>query len=183
MNFEPLEKIANAVLYEGFLLYPYRKSSVKNQQRWHFGTVGPAAAADANVMQTECLVEGDAATAIDLKVRFLQQEIEREIELSSIRFDSEGDRRMFSFPPIQGKLEVTSSRVSKTVFRLQVRIENASEGSGIDHSMASTHTLLGVGGGAFLSLLDPPEEYRVAAAACRNIGTWPVLAGREGDET
>ena len=43
MNFEPLEKIANAVLYEGFLLYPYRKSSVKNQQRWHFGTLGPVA--------------------------------------------------------------------------------------------------------------------------------------------
>ena len=29
MNFEPVEKIANAVLYEGFLLYPYRRSSVK----------------------------------------------------------------------------------------------------------------------------------------------------------
>ena len=41
MNWEPIEKIANAVLYEGFLLYPYRKSSVKNQQRWHFGTLGP----------------------------------------------------------------------------------------------------------------------------------------------
>ena len=41
MNFEPLEKIANAVLYEGFLLYPYRKSAEKNRQRWHFGTLGP----------------------------------------------------------------------------------------------------------------------------------------------
>ena len=46
MNFESVEKIANAVLYEGFLLYPYRKSSVKNQQRWHFGTLGPKGDAD-----------------------------------------------------------------------------------------------------------------------------------------
>ena len=49
--------------------------------------------------------------------------------------------------------------------------------------MLSTHTLLGVREGAFLSLLDPPEEYRAAAAACRNIGTWPVLAGREGERS
>jgi hypothetical protein len=47
--------------------------------------------------------------------------------------------------------------------------------------MLSTHTLLGVHGGEFISLLDPPENCRAAAAACRNIGTWPVLAGSEGD--
>src|SRR6476661_2123045 len=52
MNFEPLEKIANAVLYEGFLLYPYRKSAVKNQQRWHFGTIGAPGGADPVLMQT-----------------------------------------------------------------------------------------------------------------------------------
>ncbi len=42
MNSEAIEKIANAVLYEGFMLYPYRNSSVKNQQRWHFGVLYPA---------------------------------------------------------------------------------------------------------------------------------------------
>src|SRR5207302_2378145 len=45
----------------------------------------------------------------------------------------------------------------------------------------STHTLLGVRTGEFISLLDPPEVCREAAAACRNIGTWPVLVGEEGD--
>jgi hypothetical protein len=49
--------------------------------------------------------------------------------------------------------------------------------------MLSCHTLLGVQNGAFVSLLDPPEAFRAAAAACRNIGTWPVLAGREGERT
>ncbi len=35
MNFEPLEKIANAVLFEGFMLYPYRRtSSAGTSERW-----------------------------------------------------------------------------------------------------------------------------------------------------
>ena len=41
MNLAAVEKIAHAVLYEGYLLYPYRRSSVKNQMRWTFGTLYP----------------------------------------------------------------------------------------------------------------------------------------------
>ena len=41
MNFATVEKIANAVLYEGYILYPYRPSSTKNRQRWNFGTLYP----------------------------------------------------------------------------------------------------------------------------------------------
>jgi hypothetical protein len=48
-------------------------------------------------------------------------------------------------------------------------------------ALVSTHTILGVGDGAFVSLLDPPAPWAEAAAACRNIGTWPVLVGAEGD--
>ncbi|AQA26166.1 hypothetical protein BTZ20_3066 [Rhodococcus sp. MTM3W5.2] len=33
--------VADAVLYEGYLLYPYRASSRKNQSRWQFGVLGP----------------------------------------------------------------------------------------------------------------------------------------------
>ena len=47
--------------------------------------------------------------------------------------------------------------------------------------LASVHTLLGVAGGRFVSLLDPPAEVREAAAACANIGTWPVLVGEPGE--
>jgi hypothetical protein len=183
LNFAPLEKIANAVLYEGFLLYPYRKSSVKNQQRWHFGTIGPAGSEESNLMQTECLLEGHAATTIDIRVRFLQQDIEREVNFSGLPLAGLLESRLFAFPPIQGELSVAAVTVSDNVFRLTVRIVNLSEGVGGDRSMLSTHTLLGVEGGTFLSLLDPPEEHRVAATACRNIGTWPVLAGSEGERT
>jgi hydrogenase maturation protease len=47
-------------------------------------------------------------------------------------------------------------------------------------SLASTHTVLGTRGGEFVSLLDPPEVLRPLAAECRNVGTWPVLVGVEG---
>ena len=181
MIFEPLEKIANAVLYEGFLLYPYRKSSVKNQQRWHFGTLGPIGGADRTMMQTECLVEGDPFTRVDVKVRFLQLEAEHEILIPDLSLGVAPQKHAILFPPIEGSVEIESAAVSERAFRLTVRIFNLTRVSGANSSMQSTHTMLAVRDGAFLSALDPPEEYRVAAAACQNIATWPVLAGREGE--
>ena len=41
MNIKKVEKIADAVLYEGYMLYPYRASAVKNQQRFNFGVLYP----------------------------------------------------------------------------------------------------------------------------------------------
>ncbi len=78
MNTKLVQDIANAVLYEGYMLYPYRPSSVKNRQRWNFGVVYPKAysemqtGADSWFMQTECLATGGAGTKLSVKVRFLQ---------------------------------------------------------------------------------------------------------------
>src|SRR5277367_1534450 len=78
MNLATVDKIAKAVLYEGYMLYPYRPSSVKNQQRWNFGVLCPQSYSDAQkgseawTMQTECLVEAGALTTIEVRVRFLQ---------------------------------------------------------------------------------------------------------------
>jgi hypothetical protein len=77
VNAEVLEKIVNAVLYEGYILYPYRPSSVKNQQRWTFGGLYPEAChwvednSESCVMQTQCIVEGSDATVLNISVRFL----------------------------------------------------------------------------------------------------------------
>jgi len=170
-DWEPLEKIANAVLYEGFLLYPYRKSAVKNQQRWHFGTLGPVGGSDQSSVQTQVLVEGPNAS-VEFKIRFLQDEMEREISMAAIP-----GRREFSFAPIEFAVEIERDPVEKCLDRLTIRILNV----GAAGCMLSCHTLLAVHEGAFLSLLDPPEPYRAAAAACNNIRTWPVMAGREGE--
>ncbi len=183
MNFQPLEKIANAVLYEGFLLYPYRRSAAKNLQRWHFGTLGPPGGENPSETQTECLIERLVQTApvVDLKVRFLQDEVEREFPVERIQVSNDSKVISFSFPPIEGRLEIASTGVSEQLYRFTVRILNVSPASGPLALMLSAHTLLAVENGAFVSLLDPPELFRTAAAACKNVGTWPVLAGAEGD--
>jgi hydrogenase maturation protease len=76
VNLERVEKIAEAVLYEGYMLYPYRPSSVKNQQRWNFGVLYPPSwcdqvGSDRSSMQTECLLKADSSTRLTVKVRFL----------------------------------------------------------------------------------------------------------------
>ena len=38
---DAVRAVADAVLYEGYLLYPYRATSAKNQLRWQFGVFGP----------------------------------------------------------------------------------------------------------------------------------------------
>jgi len=76
MSLASAEAIVKALLYEGYILYPYRSSNVKNQQRWTFGGVNPSDCAAPgegrpSSMQTECLVEGDSGTDIQAHVRFL----------------------------------------------------------------------------------------------------------------
>lgn len=71
------KKIAETVLYEGYILWPYRRSAKKNQQRWTFGGVYPRAYSEARgeddpwLMQTQCLVSGDENSMIEVRVRFL----------------------------------------------------------------------------------------------------------------
>ena len=79
MNIEAAKKIADAVLYEGYMLYPYRPSAIKNQQRWSFGILYPpayrevAANTEQAGMHSECLVEvhGNAPISLQLQLRFL----------------------------------------------------------------------------------------------------------------
>ncbi len=77
MNLASAETIVRAVLYEGYILYPYRASSIKNRQRWTFGGLFPAAYAraggtgDACRMQTQCLLRGNSKTRVEVRVHFL----------------------------------------------------------------------------------------------------------------
>ncbi len=69
--------VADAVLYEGYLLYPYRASSQKNQVRWQFGVlVPPAWAATGNSeptgLRSECVFEPRDGAGLHLVLRFLQ---------------------------------------------------------------------------------------------------------------
>ncbi|MCU1225197.1 MAG: hypothetical protein JWQ42_3290 [Edaphobacter sp.] len=78
MNFESIEKIAAAILYEGYILYPYRSTAIKNRQRWNFGTLYPRIYAEAQnpqepfSLQAECIAIADENATIDIRIRFLQ---------------------------------------------------------------------------------------------------------------
>jgi hypothetical protein len=69
---------ADAVLYEGYLLYPYRSTAAKNQVRWQFGVLGPPGAAAAGLgeepdLAVECLLlPGGETAAVTVHLRFLQ---------------------------------------------------------------------------------------------------------------
>jgi hypothetical protein len=69
--------VADAVLYEGYLLYPYRANSRKNQTRWQFGVLGPAGAADAGIgeddkLSAQVVVSPRPNATLSVVVRFLQ---------------------------------------------------------------------------------------------------------------
>ncbi|MDQ1660229.1 MAG: hypothetical protein QOJ68_209 [Blastococcus sp.] len=69
---------ADAVLYEGYLLYPYRSTSAKNQVRWQFGVLSPPGAAAAGLgeeseLAVECLLQpGEEPPEVAVHLRFLQ---------------------------------------------------------------------------------------------------------------
>jgi hypothetical protein len=72
---DPVRAIADAVLYEGYILWPYRRSALKNRRRFTFGGVYPPAHTQAHpddpaIMRTEVLYTGDDVP--EVTVRFLQ---------------------------------------------------------------------------------------------------------------
>src|SRR5262245_12405879 len=82
MNPTLVDRIVNAVLYEGYILYPYRPS-VKNRQRWTFGGLYPRSYSEAQagtdpwMCQTECLVYSRGDARLSLRVRFLHLQLRR----------------------------------------------------------------------------------------------------------
>ncbi|MDI2128312.1 hypothetical protein [Yinghuangia seranimata] len=76
-RFAAARQIADAVLFEGYVLYPYRASAAKNRLRWQFGVLVPPGygtdRAEHSHQRTECLIEprgADARLAVEL--RFLR---------------------------------------------------------------------------------------------------------------
>ncbi|WP_279580936.1 hypothetical protein [Fodinicola feengrottensis] len=76
-RFASAKAIADTVLYEGYLLYPYRASAAKNQARWQFGVLMPPGFAspvrgEYDTCQCECLAEPGKDADLEVLVRFLR---------------------------------------------------------------------------------------------------------------
>jgi hypothetical protein len=249
---DEVRRIADAVLYEGYILWPYRRSAIKNRQRWTFGGVYPDAHAaarggdDPSSLGTQCLLEAGPDTAVDVTLRFLQvverqvladgpgglraidelevgdqrhltweEAVEREIGRPGLRVadldmrsrveiripadsrreplaDAEGrvvGALERSWRTLEGTLEVAAEPVADGVVRLSIRVSNTSPYAGrareeaLRQTFCSSHLVLRASGGQFASMTDPPAELAEAAAACQNVGTWPVLVGPDGDRS
>ena len=228
MNFSSVEKIADAVLFEGFMLYPYRPTATKNRQRWNFGTLYPLQYAEAQRpvescrFITECLVEAAPNATLNVRIRFVQlaplavdsrtsegwqQGLERSADIcrQSIAELIAGPRVLSpKFELVQksapqqseklpfevqiefaAQLAISASAIENGVYKLRIELKNSTpclastRNVALLRSFISAHAILGIEGGRFLSLLDPPEHLRQAAATCQNEGVFPVLAGDE----
>ncbi len=91
---------------------------------------------------------------------------------------------------IEGTVQLSAQPVGERLFQVTVKVLNrtpwqdsgrADRDAVLLHSLVSTHTVLGVRGGEFISLLDPPAEWVEAAGRCHNVGAWPVLVGETGE--
>jgi hydrogenase maturation protease len=206
MNMDAVETIANAVLYEGYLLYPYRSSAVKNQRRFNFGVLYPPSyceaqgGSDASEMKTECLLSGSTSSTIEVKVRFLQMIARGQLQEGHERdvcgpvctlgsLITRPFRHEFTFEALRGEIELHASQLHEDLFRItlmvgnRVRLDHADRVGREDillRSLVSVHSIVAVAAGEFVSLLDPPEHLKEAAASCQQAGAWPVLVGEEG---
>jgi hypothetical protein len=250
--------VADAILYEGYLLYPYRQSSRKNQARFQFGVLMPPAYAavddcEPSASQTECLAEARDDARVQILVRFLhvqrrsvqrapahpaggpqdatewtdvprltvdgteytrfteatEREVQAELTVAELAgpgveipfhidagesaddlADSSGTlagRLVHRWDALDGVLRVRAERVAGPfqALRLRLRVENHTQPDivlgdredGLRYALVAAHALIGVPGGSFISMTDPPEWASPEVAACHNEGTWPVLAG------
>ncbi len=139
-----VEQIADAILYEGYILYPYRASALKNGQRWNFGVLYPPAFAsaqrgsDASTFQCECLARGGN---LSVTVRFLQlvtRDRWQEAIAREVKTDAPGTHS-FCFPAredrdengvvrrqeqIEGMIDVSIRQAHNGWSRVSVRISN-----------------------------------------------------------
>jgi hypothetical protein len=226
-------RIADAVLYEGYLLYPYRPSAVKNRHRFTFGVLYPEShaatfpegSADRAWLRTECLVEGGPSTLLEASIRFLhlaervaepagaaqswQEAVERDVPVTLTPLDGltlQPVRQTFGFRAAQeiehrpghdapivrrrrsidGVIELGADQCQNGLYRVWLRLVYRTQlgdplpgdrNALLLQSFVSAHVILTVSRGSFVSLLDPPTALSSQAAACTNVGVWPVLAG------
>ena len=223
MNFVAARAVADAVMYEGYILYPYRASAPKNRSRWQFGVVmAPGYAAvdpsERDFAQTECVLEHGAQTTVAVVIRFLQvqrrtsdgsswdEAVERElvIRVDAAGLADGGHVTEFEVPggeEREGDIVRRREDLAVSVLmlatplpgpwgaaRLRVRVDNRSASAtaprtredALPTALVAVHMIIGLHGGAFISMTDPPEWASAEVQACENIGCWPVLAGADG---
>jgi hypothetical protein len=180
-----IDQLVKAVLYEGYALYPYRPSALKNQKRFAFGVVYPRAyaerALEVSILRVEVVATSPQITGTVRFLRLPQTGVAREeaIEipgLGTTRIERDG---------LVLSIEAALTPAGEGLWRYAVEVRNetslpvatdrdADRETAMDVSPASTHVILR---GTFVSSIDPPPEAAAAVAACRCTGLYPIIAG------
>ncbi len=195
---EGLEQLVDSLLYEGYALYPYTPGATKNATPTPFGIVYPPAYAqelDSTFAHLEmrCVLEAPPDAVLSAEVRFLaaagarHQADAHRVPLSGAMVGSLAAvpaRRDISLrceggPPLVVALELAAEPRGDGEYEVVFRVENRTVvPSGLDRagalarSLLSTHPVIRVAGGRFLSALERP---------CDSVNTFPVLASAADD--
>lgn len=196
---DQLQQLLDSLLWEGYALYPYTPTATKNATPTPFGIVYPPAYAEAltttyDELELRCALEAPADAILSARLRFLiaagerHQAQERAIELSGAMVGALGQtpaRKQCSVwpdggaPPLTVSVELTARPLGERRWEVCFRVENRTlASSGLDRagalarSLISTHPVVQVTGGRFVSPLEQP---------CPNVNTFPVLATPHDD--
>jgi hypothetical protein len=193
---EPSAQLLDSLLYEGYALYPYTPEAIKNSTPTPFGIVYPPAyaaqlASTFDHLELRCVLRAPADAVLRAEVRCLlsggerHKAVERRLELPGAMVGALDGRPAVKEtqvggegePPLLVGLELGARRLDAEHYELCFRVENRTVvSSGLDRhgalarSLISTHPLLTVDGGTFISPLEPP------AVESPSVNTFPVLA-------
>jgi len=194
-----LEPLVDTLLYEGYALYPYTPGAAKNSTPTPFGIAYPPAyaaqlATTFDHLRVDCLLEARAGARLTADVRFLAASGPRhqaQAQHAALPAATVEDlaavelSREFSFVtedgPLDVRLRMSASPLHAGRTRVIFWIENRTPVEpGLDrrgalrHALLSTHPILRVEGGRFISPLD-------AGPAYASVNTFPVLASPADD--
>ncbi|MBA2763542.1 MAG: hypothetical protein H0U42_02500 [Thermoleophilaceae bacterium] len=170
-----LEELVTSLLYEGYALYPYTPAATKNATPTPFGIVYPPAyATDSDAtfdhLRIDCYVDAPEDAPLSGEVRFLQaagdrhQAVPRRIDV-----DEPGTQE-FDFGEVQGRIRLRrdGDRVRMCVHNLTpFDVPDADRATALGSALLSTHVVVRLGDGRFISPLEAPGE---------NVNSFPVLA-------
>ncbi len=202
-----VEALVDSLLYEGYALYPYTPGATKNAIPTPHGIVYPPDYAAANpfasaLLRAEVILEFAPGATVEGSVRFLQasgaghQGVARAIALPAVavvdlfeggvgeefRFAGEGE--------LTGRVRMRADDLGDGVARVKLCVHNTSDlaeaasaerPAALRASLLSTHVVIRVGGGRFVSPVENEGPRVEAVAACENVNTWPVLATPDDD--
>jgi len=195
---EPLDQLVESLLWEGYALYPYTPGATKNATPTPFGIVYPplyaiGASSTFDHLELRCLLDCPSSARLEGEVRFLaatgagHRAAARRIALPA------GSAAALAEAPVEkhettsagdgGSLSValrlSAAELDEGSYEVVLRVENRTpcehgldRAGALAQSLISTHPLLRVSGGRFISPLERP---------CASVNTYPVLASDADD--